>query len=727
MVNRCSVRGCFTNHRGHSSGAVFKLPPHEPLKSSWIKFMNRDITCMKNVFICYKHFDDVHLNKEGKRIRLNMHLNPIPTSRICYKNSSSTRKPPKSRLVEEDELQKFRAEDTIEDFSSVNESLLKCFNVQKNSEKVTFYRLETKDDGVPEVTECIVVDSHVRLFFRGSSVPLPSWFRKGRNTKLTSKAMLQNLSNHIRKETEESSKILDELLKLRYLKRPIYSANLLRFSLMSRYTSLPAYKLMAKEFNLPCVSTLQKMVSGKLDVSAVAKALKESGSISTDVIVIFDEIYLQKCEEYFGGETFGVDENGEIFKGMLCFMLVGLKSNTPFIIKCVPEREVNGDFVMNNLKECLQCLHELDFNVRGVVCDNHASNVSAYGKLLSEYGNDSSGLHITFNSKRIYLFYNSVHLMKSIRNNLLNQKRFLFPPFEFKEFNDGICVPAGEIRWQIFHRIHEEDKKLDAYLRAAPKITASVIHPGSCKQSVPQALAIFDPTTSAAMERYFPDDVAAARFLGLFYIWWIVSNSKNKFNSSHRLGNAAVLGDKKPQFLRALSDWIVTWDKMKISSSEKFTLSAQTSNALQRTLRCHAALIEDLLQERYDFVLTSRLQSDPIERRFGQYRQMSGGRFLISEKDITVSEKIIKMKSLLKEGLNIDENLKVNQTCDEESDDLIAYLMQDNEIESAQLNEISNEISDHVAGYIAYKMENQCRGCCFDRCVDITGASLRYN
>ena len=271
--------------------------------------------------------------------------------------------------------------------------------------------METKNDGVPEVTECIVVDSHlhVRLFFRGSSVPLPSWFRKGRSTKLTSKAMLQNLSNHIRKETEESSKILDELLKLRYLKRPIYSANLLRFSLMSRYTSLPAYKLMAKEFNLPCVSTLQKMVSGKLDVSAVAKALKESGSISTDVIVIFDEIYLQKCEEYFGGETFGVDENGDIFKGMLCFMLVGLKSNTPFIIKCVPEREVNGDFVMNNLKECLQCLYELDFNVRGVVCDNHASNVSAYRELLSVYGNDSSDLHITFNSKRIYLFYDSVH------------------------------------------------------------------------------------------------------------------------------------------------------------------------------------------------------------------------------------------------------------------------------------------------------------------------------
>ena len=48
-------------------------------------------------------------------------------------------------------------------------------------------------------------------------------------------------------------------------------------------------------------------------------------------------------------------------------MLVGLKIITHFIINCVPEREMNGYFVMNNLKVCLR---ELDFNVRGFVSDN---------------------------------------------------------------------------------------------------------------------------------------------------------------------------------------------------------------------------------------------------------------------------------------------------------------------------------------------------------------------
>ena len=36
--------------------------------------------------------------------------------------------------------------------------------------------------------------------------------------------------------------------------------------------------------------------------------------------------------------------------------------------------------------------------------------------------------------------------MKSIRNNLHNHKGLLFPPYDFEEFNGGICAPTGEIR-----------------------------------------------------------------------------------------------------------------------------------------------------------------------------------------------------------------------------------------------------------------------------------------
>ena len=85
----------------------------------------------------------------------------------------------------------------------------------------------------------------------------------------------------------------------------------------------------------------------------------------------------------------------------------------------------------------------------------------------------------------------------------------------------------------------------------------------------------------------------------------------------------------------------------KIPCFETFTLTKKTSSALIRTFLCHAALIEELSDEGYR-ILTSRFQSDPLERRFGQYRQMSGGRFLVGLRDVTHSQKTTKLKKLTK-------------------------------------------------------------------------------
>ena len=55
---------------------------------------------------------------------------------------------------------------------------------------------------------------------------------------------------------------------------------------------------------------------------------------------------------------------------------------------------------------------------------------------------------------------------------------------------------------------------------------------------------------------YFPEHGDAAGFFQLFDKWWIIANSKVKYNGRNRLGNAAILGDNKPQFLRAFAYWL---------------------------------------------------------------------------------------------------------------------------------------------------------------------------
>ena len=138
----------------------------------------------------------------------------------------------------------------------------------------------------------------------------------------------------------------------------------------------------------------------------------------------------------------------------------------------------------------MQALQNIGFNIRGVVCDDHSTNVSTYRKLLAEYSDSLVELYIRLNERKIHLFFDTVHLIRNIRNNLLTRKRFLFPSFYFNDLYDNVHVAGGEISWHLFHKIYEEDRQLQANLKTAPKRTAIVLYPGNLRQSVPVALAI---------------------------------------------------------------------------------------------------------------------------------------------------------------------------------------------------------------------------------------------
>ena len=88
-----------------------------------------------------------------------------------------------------------------------------------------------------------------------------------------------------------------------------------------------------------------------------------------------------------------------------------------------------------------------------LVYDDHSTNVSAHKKLLAEYCNSLVELYIRLNEKKIYLFFDTAHLIKNIRNNLLTRKRFLFPWFNFNDLYDNVRVAGGEISWHLFHKI----------------------------------------------------------------------------------------------------------------------------------------------------------------------------------------------------------------------------------------------------------------------------------
>ena len=100
-----------------------------------------------------------------------------------------------------------------------------------------------------------------------------------------------------------------------------------------------------------------------------------------------------------------------------------------------------------------------------------------------------------------------MHLLKNIRNNLLN----LFPEFIINGNRFSIDVPGGEIIWSLLHAVRDSDEKLNANLRKASA-----------------GIKIFYETTVAAVKSYFPERTDAAQFLKLVNTWWTITNSNTR-------------------------------------------------------------------------------------------------------------------------------------------------------------------------------------------------------
>ena len=422
----CVAVGCNTNYATCTEKlAVFTFPKEEDdpeLRKKWEQFVNRgDNWKAKNrSVLCEKHFESQYISKGEQRTHLKRKLQPIPTLHTeeammkpsCLNTPVPPRKAPKIRNFQNDELDEFRKKDIIERFEDLTDKQAPPgYTFKRGNDHVVYYKLEFDElTSFPKVFGSIKVDHdlHVQLQCNGN----PLWFVQGTDAKLKRFSQLENFPNTIATAASENQfSLIDELEKRRHYKpkgRPPYSANMIRYALLLRYTSLAAYKQLLNKFPLPSISLLNKLHTGGVDAIKAAKYLKAKGKISRDVILMFDEMYLQKGSQFHGGDFVGEDEEGRFYKGIVCFMIVGLKENVPYVIKASPEVTITGSWIKDEVSKAISLLGKAGFRVRGVVSDNHSTNVNAYKNLIEKYGGaDGDGLLIY---TKIYLFYDNVHL-----------------------------------------------------------------------------------------------------------------------------------------------------------------------------------------------------------------------------------------------------------------------------------------------------------------------------
>ena len=230
--------------------------------------------------------------------------------------------------------------------------------------------------------------SHKRI-----SCSVTAWFRSGHNCKLNRFSMLENFPVYLKSKGTEINTILTELNEIKHYKpqgRPTYSSSMIQYALLLRYTSAQSYKLLLDQLPLPSFSLLRKIQSGGFDAIKAIQLLLKKEIVSSDCVLLVDEMFLEKCVQYHGGKYVGEDEDGNIFKGIVVFMIVGLQKSIPYVVKSSPEIKITGPWLKKEIDSCIFMLQNAGFNVRAVIADDHSPNVSAFSYLHLDYNGNSA-------------------------------------------------------------------------------------------------------------------------------------------------------------------------------------------------------------------------------------------------------------------------------------------------------------------------------------------------
>ena len=68
-----------------------------------------------------------------------------------------------------------------------------------------------------------------------------------------------------------------------------------------------------------------------------------------------DEKYLQKGSEYARRDFIGAEKDVNLYKGIVFIVVVGVKTNTPYMIKASPEVSIHGYWLADEMDGCIPC------------------------------------------------------------------------------------------------------------------------------------------------------------------------------------------------------------------------------------------------------------------------------------------------------------------------------------------------------------------------------------
>lgn len=572
-------------------------------------------------------------------------------------------------------------------------------------------------------------------------------------------------------------KFICEQIELLNSKKIIYSTDTLIWASTIFFTFPGAYCLLqqSKILTLPSPRHLKRLL---LKVGSNTSGIEEShinyltekrkllNDKEKSVILMLDEIYVKSEVSYKSGKIEGfalrstTNDDKMVATTIQAFMISSIFSHYKDIVGLFPISTLKHNLLLELTLEVLKNLTNIGYQVIAIISDNNSVNKKMFDLLCGGRMNTYFFNPFSDEEQKIFVFFDTVHLFKSIRNIWFNQKD-TFQTFYFPEIPDDMqkcqLFPDPQMNELILHKASVNDLKkifLEEernIIKLAPSLSRKVLYPSSIeRQNVKLCIRLFDNKNVTALEEVHKNNLHLVKgtvtFLNLISKWWKIVNVKSqfkgvRFRDTHYDAIKSPDCDKNIVFFKNFLRWLELWNDLTIpgepNTSRNGKLSTHTQFSLTHTCKAFIDMCNYLLIDlKFDYVLLGKFQTDNLEGRFGQYRLMSGGNYHISVTQVLESERKLKLLSFLKLQSsvkgdfiinNLLSNCKENVIMDTEpgrqfDDNFLDVLILSNE---ESINDQDTRILIYIAGYIGRVVNKKlkCKNCadftCFETNLDI--------
>jgi len=424
-------------------------------------------------------------------------------------------------------------------------------------------------------------------------------------------------------------------MQIMHKKRKPWSKAEKKLALAIYYKSPSTYKYMKKNgIILPGESTVRHWLNSiNYTTGFPPKYMEQIKNKTLDMsydekkcVILLDEVSIMKAIEYNksldeieGFEDLGsLGRTNKLGSHALVLMVRGLYKNWKFPFSYYfTGSGIKGDSLTTIVKEAVGKLLELSLLPTCIVCDQGTQN----RRMFSLLGGSDKNPSTVICNKKIFLIYDAPHLLKSVRNNLMN---------------GDFLIDNNIISFKDIQKTYELDSHSET-AKAMCKLTPIHIFPNSFqKMSCKLAIQLFSRSVSAAIKTCVSTGqltsssaIHTAEFIDIMNDMFDTCNSKNLYDLNP---NRRPLCDTNTANFRNLEKARTIFQKaVKISKKNK---KSSIPPCFVGIIWTTTALVELFQSEKYDygrsqtkkeyFLLTNRLTQDALENFFSIMRQKNG-------------------------------------------------------------------------------------------------------